>query len=72
MFLGTDANKTVFWIEREIDEVLENLERTPGNKFYLIKATGTALVLKPVTVAAAETERTYSVRVARADNQDLN
>lgn len=72
MFLGTDANSTVFWIEPDIKEVLENLERSPDNQFYLLKVVGQALVLKPVTVADDPSDRTVSVRLARADNEDLN
>ena len=71
-YLGTDANQKGFWIETDLDEVLANLERSPTNKFYLIKDSGPNPVLKRVTLSATKQSRTRSVTVASADGRDLN
>lgn len=72
MFLGTNADKTVFWIEQDGDEVVANLERSPDNKFFLIKATPAGLVMKPVTVADEASDKTISRRAIMADGNELN
>lgn len=72
MFLGTDANKTVFWIEQTGAEVVANLDRAPQNLFFYIKPTPAGLILKPVTVAESPTDKTISRKEIRADGNLLN
>ncbi len=72
MFLGTNEKKTVFWIEADPAEVIANLERTPTNKFFLLKPTPAGVVNKPVNVAANATNKTISRRLITVDGKELN
>jgi len=71
-FLGTDANRGVFWIEPNIDDVLENFERNPDHKFFLIKVTGKTVTLKPITFSEEPESRPRLERIARAEGNALN
>lgn len=72
MFLGTDENQTVFWIEPTIDDMLQNVDRVTTNKFYLISSAGPNPLLVPVTFSEEKQSRSHNVLIASANGKELN
>ena len=74
MFLGTDSQQTVFWIEPTIEEVLKNFERNPSNKFFQIVVQDSVILLKKInfTKEATEVTRTFKTRIATVEGKEIN
>jgi hypothetical protein len=71
-FLGTNKDRTAFWIENDSARAIATLEKTPSHKFFLITPTAKGVTLKPVTIAKELTKKTISRKAITANGVELN